>query len=103
MKSFVFVLLACFFIAAPSLGQARSKADRTHKPLTLDDAVRHLQKIQSDSLKQRIAAQTEEFTAQAHFGLGMWMRNQWGLWRGGPLAKYFHQLGIYHPDDTASS
>lgn len=102
MKPFVFFLLAYFFIVAPSLGQARSKADRTYKPLTLDDAVRHLQKIQSDSLKQRILAQTEEeFTAQVHFGLGLWMRNQWGLWRGGPLAKYFRQLGVYHPDDMS--
>jgi len=59
--------------------------------------------MQSDSLEQRIVAQTEEeFTAQAHFGLGLWMRNQWGLWRGGPLTKYFCQLGVYHPDDMSS-
>lgn len=101
MKSFAFFFLA-YFIAATCLGQTRSKADRTYKPLTLNDAVRHLQKIQSDSLKQRIVSQTEEeFTTHAHFGLGMWMRNNWGLWRDGPLAKYFHQLGVYHPDDMS--
>jgi len=102
MKSFTLFLLACF-IAVTSIGQSLSKADRTYKPLTLDEAVRHLQKIHSDSLKQHIVSQTEEqFTAHAHLGLGMWMRNYWGLWRGGPLAKHFHTLGVYHPDDMSS-
>ena len=30
------------------------------------------------------------------------MRNNWGLWQGGPLAKYFNELGINHPDDMSS-
>lgn len=101
MKFFAFLVLA-YLIVATSLGQSISKADRTYQPLTLEDAVRHLQKIHSDSLKQRIVSQTEEeFTARAHFGLGMWMRNNWGLWRGGPLAKHFNTLGVYHPDDMS--
>ncbi|MCB2411162.1 DUF6794 domain-containing protein [Hymenobacter lucidus] len=101
MKSFAFLLLA-FLIVTTSLGQSLLKADRRYQPLTLEDAVRHLQKLHSDSLKQCIVSQTEEeFTAGAHFGLGMWMRNNWGLWRGGPLAKHFNTLGVYHPDDMS--
>ncbi|MCR5890964.1 hypothetical protein LRS06_24890 [Hymenobacter sp. J193] len=66
------------------------------------EAVLQLQKIHSDSLKQQIVSQTEEaFLAHAHFGLGLWMRNKWGLWRGSALAEYFHTLGIYHPDDMS--
>jgi hypothetical protein len=42
------------------------------------------------------------FDSLGHFGLGMWMRNNWGLWKGGTLAKYFNELGIYHPDDMSS-
>lgn len=38
---------------------------------------------------------------QAHFGFGMWMRNNWGLWGGGPLAGYFNEMGIEHPDDMS--
>ncbi len=34
-------------------------------------------------------------------GLGMWMRNNWGLWRGKELAIYFNSIGIYHPDDMS--
>jgi hypothetical protein len=37
-----------------------------------------------------------------HMGIGMWMRNNWGLWRGSLLAKYFNALGIKHPDDMSA-
>ncbi len=50
----------------------------------------------------------EEFKALAyddigggHFGVGMWMRNNWGLWGGGPLGRHFNELGITHPDDMS--
>lgn len=41
-------------------------------------------------------------SVELHMGLGMWMRNNWGLWAGERLAKYFHGLGIFHPDDMSS-
>jgi hypothetical protein len=37
-----------------------------------------------------------------HFGIGMWMRNNWGLWAGSRLAKYLDSLGIHHPDGMSS-
>jgi hypothetical protein len=37
-----------------------------------------------------------------HFGLGMWMRNNWELWGGSRLAQYFEKLGIHHPEDMSS-
>lgn len=40
-------------------------------------------------------------TAKYHFGLGMWMRNNWGLWGGSRLKKYFKDRGVYHPDDMS--
>ncbi|MBO9500701.1 DUF6794 domain-containing protein [Brevundimonas sp. A19_0] len=40
-------------------------------------------------------------TVMAHFGIGMWMRNNWGLWGGGPLARHFNEMGIEHPDDMS--
>jgi hypothetical protein len=101
MKRLALFLIACF-VAAAACGQTLSKADRNYQPQTLEEAVRQLQKILPDSLQQRFAAQTEaEFTARAHFGLGMWMRNNWRLWRAGPLAQHFNALGIHHPDDMS--
>jgi hypothetical protein len=38
-----------------------------------------------------------------YFSLGMYLRNNWGLWKGeNKLVKYFNNLGIYHPDDMSS-
>jgi hypothetical protein len=36
-----------------------------------------------------------------HHGLGMWIRNNWGLWAQGPLAQYFLERGSNHPDDMS--
>ncbi len=33
---------------------------------------------------------------------GLWIRNNWGLWSGSRLAKYFNAMGIKHPDDMSS-
>lgn len=33
-----------------------------------------------------------------HFGLGMWLRNRWGLWLGSRLAAFFYSYGVTHPD-----
>lgn len=43
----------------------------------------------------------EEAIASSHFGLGLWMRNNWGLWGGSRLSIYFNNLGIKHPDDMS--
>ena len=31
----------------------------------------------------------------------MWIRNNWGLWKGSRLSKFFNEKGIYHPDDMS--
>jgi hypothetical protein len=43
----------------------------------------------------------DEFTSNVHMSTGMWMRNNWGLWRRGKLAKHFDSMGIHHPDDMS--
>ena len=36
-----------------------------------------------------------------HLTLGVWIRNNWGLWQGSCLVDYFNQRGIQHPDDMS--
>lgn len=36
-----------------------------------------------------------------HSGLGRWLRNNWGLWQGSNLSRYFNNLDINHPDDMS--
>ena len=39
---------------------------------------------------------------QYHLGLGTWMRNNWGLWGGSRLYKYFYDKAVTHPEDMSS-
>lgn len=78
-------------------------------PKNLEDCHKELDRGLSRSAKHLLAADPNTLTTRqkdalfelGHFGLGMWMRNNWGLWQEGPLAKYFNELGIYHPDDMS--
>src|SRR5688572_14013422 len=78
-----FILLQ--FIFSLSLGQENPKKE----PKNLTESVEQLKLIHHDTLKQKIRSMTEsEFTAGAHHGLGMWIRNNWGLWKGKELSDY---------------
>lgn len=43
----------------------------------------------------------EEDCCQIHFTTGMQLRNNWGLWRGGPLRDWFNDHDVWHPDDMS--
>lgn len=107
------LLLIVTFLATqltPSFGQTSSNnkkqtktlKDTTYIPFDLDDCIQQLDKIFGDSSKVKIKALTEDdFSAQMHLNFGMWMRNNWGLWKGSRLSKFFNEKGIYHPDDMS--
>lgn len=72
-------------------------------PKNLEDCFVQIDSFWDDSTKNKVREMTEsEFMAGAHFGFGMWMRNNWGLWGGSRLSAYFAKRGIRHPDDMSS-
>ncbi len=62
-------------------------------PIDVQDAHNELDKMLSDTVKVQL-----KNGEPSHFGLGMWMRNNWGLWAGGRLKCYFDERELYHPD-----
>lgn len=71
-------------------------------PKDLEDCFKQIDGFWDDSTKVKVKQWTEdEFSGRAHHGFGMWMRNNWQLWGGSRLSKYFNDLGIYHPDDMS--
>ncbi len=97
-------LLATLFngCAQPSAKNANSNSQKSYIPKDLQECFIELDKILPDSIKQSIPTQTEDqFSSRMHMGLGMWMRNNWGLWKGSRLSKYFNERGINHPDDMS--
>jgi hypothetical protein len=102
MRPIALTIICYLLFSVVALGQAGSKRDLKYKPKTLDEAVLQLEKMHHDTTKQRILAMTEaQFRGNAHFGLGLWMRNNWGLWKGTELSRYFNSIGISHPDDMS--
>lgn len=71
-------------------------------PKDLQDCFRQLDSMWADSIKMKVKAWSEDkFSIKTHFTTGWWMRNNWQLWGGSRLSKYFNELGIYHPDDMS--
>lgn len=96
------LLIILIFAFSTVFGQNISQKDINYEPVNLEEAVTQLKIIHHDTVKQKIIEMSEEdFLASAHFGLGMWIRNNWGLWKGKELAKFFESIGIYHPDDMS--
>ncbi|MFA9212625.1 MAG: DUF6794 domain-containing protein [Candidatus Methylacidiphilales bacterium] len=101
MRQLILNTFFCF-LAVICFGQSNSKAELMYKPKNLDEAVFQLEKIFHDTTKLKIMAMTEgQFISNFHFSLGIWIRNNWELWKGGELSKYFNSIGIFHPDDMS--
>jgi hypothetical protein len=72
-------------------------------PTTIDEAVQALMDKLSLEDKAAITRMSEDETSDLHHGLGRWIRNNWGLWQGGPLKDHMMSLGFTHPDDMSGS
>jgi hypothetical protein len=71
-------------------------------PKDIEDCIAQINSFWTESTKLKMKNLTEnEFSAKLHLSFGMWMRNNWQLWGGSRLSKYFNDKGVYHPDDMS--
>ena len=96
-------------LASCATDQDRQSKDRIghdkedlYVPRDLDDCFVQLKTLLKPEDVEAMKSGTEADMSQYHFGLGMWVRNNWGLWGGSRLAKWFNALGIEHPDDMSA-
>jgi hypothetical protein len=71
-------------------------------PETLEDAFVELDKMLTPEFRTELKLAEKSTLAEYHFGLGLWMRNQWRLWGGSSLARSLEKLGLHHPDDMSA-
>lgn len=77
--------------------------DGRYIPKDLGETFLELDKVLSEiNRKEMSALVNRKDMIQYHLGLGMWIRNNWGLWGGSRLQKYFTDKGMTHPDDMSS-
>lgn len=76
--------------------------DCVYIPMDLDDCCVQLDQMLSEEDKEYIKGlPKEDVLKHLHFGLGMWIRNNWGLWGGSRLQKYLFDISD-HPDGMSS-
>lgn len=72
-------------------------------PKNLQEAFLELDKELSEiNRKEMTSLKSRKDMIKYHRGLGMWMRNNWGLWGGSRLQKYFSDKGVAHSEDMSS-
>lgn len=72
-------------------------------PANLGECFVELDKQLSEIDKQEMKAMpNRDQMIRYHRSIGMWMRNNWGLWGGSRLWKYFRDRGESHPEEISS-
>ncbi len=82
-------------------GQTEEPSPEAYVPRDLEDSLAELQRMLKPEDVQRMREGTEDDMVQYHLGLGTWLRNNWGLWRGSRLSEWFNARGIHHAEDMS--
>ncbi|MDE6801971.1 MAG: hypothetical protein K2J06_04305, partial [Muribaculaceae bacterium] len=75
--------------------------DGIYIPVNLTDACQELDKMFDNETKEDIIRLGKDFRSEAHHTLGMWIRNNWGLWGGSRLQAYLRDKGYSDPDEMS--
>ncbi len=76
--------------------------DGVYIPRNLEESFHVLDTLLTAKDIQLIRSLPERDAMSAfHFGLGMWLRNNWGFWAGSRFQQYFVQRGVEHPDNMS--
>jgi hypothetical protein len=94
-RSFIIILS---FIALNCFGQEWKSVKG--KPKDLKESFEYLDKMFDDTTKYTYMTLPPDFVSGKlyAYGLGMWIRNNWGLWGNSDLKKFFVKNGVNHPD-----
>jgi hypothetical protein len=99
------ILLGLIGVLLPACASPLRGAGPTtdlHAPATLAEALDRLRQTLPPETTEKMRDGKEDDMAMYHKGLGMWMRNNWGLWANGPLYQHLTILGLSHPDDMSA-
>lgn len=78
--------------------------DGVYIPRNIEDCFTSLDSILWPKDRKGIINETNrDAMSKYHFGLGMWLRNNWGLWAGSRLQTYMKARGVYHPDNMSGA
>jgi len=77
--------------------------DGEYIPLNIDEAYSELIRlIPPQDIDKYKRQNLQVFLADAHFGIGRNIRNNWMLWKNSRLALFLINKGVTHPDDMST-
>lgn len=89
--------------ASTGTRQEPSALAKAPAPHTLEEALATLAAHASPELLALVQERTEDAAmAELHLGFGTWLRNEWGLWKRGPLYDDLARRGLHDPEDMSS-
>jgi hypothetical protein len=70
-------------------------------PKNINECVFELEKVYGEKSKSEFYAQEKNKVLASAYkqGMGLWVRNNWGLSNGSRLQKYFYENGVREPED----
>ena len=98
------VLSACDSAARPAGTRPETAAAATAlatTPPELRPVFRALDTLLTAGARDTLRRISSDSLWLYHMSLGMYVRNEFGLWRGGPLADALRARGLRHPDDMS--
>ena len=73
------------------------------QPLTIDECMEALSEKLGLERQAEFLRISKDDLIRYHHGLGLWMRNNWGLWHGSPLRDAMRAMGFAHADDMSQA
>ena len=70
----------------------KTKSTKTKIPETLEECFETLEKQLPPDQIGLLKNMTERELIRCHFGIGMWMRNNWGLWHNSKLYQNLNKI-----------
>lgn len=83
---------------------AMGRVEKTEDPIptNLDESIEFLKrKIPAGELEEFKNLPERRAVGATHHGIGMHLRNTWGLWSGSELKDWFLERGVWHADDMS--
>ena len=82
---------------AAKTGTGEQADQEVYIPKDLDDCFAELKRLLPKDEVAKMKSGPEDDMILYHHGLGTWLRNNWGLWKGSRMSKWFNERGIQHP------
>ena len=101
IKTTFVVFAVLLMLASCAIMHGRTLGDEKYIPKDMDECFVQLKILLEPDDIEDIRSGAEEDMIHYHLGLGMWIRNNWGLWGGSRLADWFNAKGVTHPDEMS--